>query len=215
VSWGAFAGALLAMVVVFALSRAKDTSSEQMLLAGVAVNFFFSSMIVLLQYISSPHDTVQILRWTMGGVQNAIAPDNVRLGLIVLPTVVFFWFFSRELNVIVTGRNRAQSLGINVDRLRTLLFILTSLLVGAIVAVTGPIGFVGLMIPHIARRLIGASHQRLIPVTFLLGSAFLALCDTLGRCLFFPSELPVGIITSLLGGPFFLCLLLRSEKRLG
>jgi len=158
---------------------------------------------------------MQILRWTMGGVQNAVASDNGRLGPAVLIAVFFLWFFSRELNVIVTGRDRAQSLGINVIRLRTILFVLTSMLVGAIVAVTGPIGFVGLMVPHVARMLVGPDHRRLIPVTFLLGSIFLALCDTLGRCLLFPSELPVGIVTSLLGGPFFLWLLLRSEKRLG
>jgi iron complex transport system permease protein len=214
VSWGAFAGASLAMLIVFALARAKDSSSEQMLLAGVAVNFFFASMIVLLQYLSAPYDTMQILRWTMGGVQNATPADNFRLVPAVLVTTTLLWFFSRELNVIVTGKNRAQSLGITVDRLRNFLFILTSLLVGIIVAVTGPIGFVGLMIPHITRLIVGPDHRLLIPVTFFFGAVFLVLCDTLGRCLFFPSEMPVGIITSLLGGPFFLWLLLRSEKRL-
>ncbi len=209
VSWGAFAGALLAMFVVYGLSRTRDASSEQMLLAGVAVNFFFGGLIVLLQYVSAPHDAMQMLRWTMGGVQDAMNVDNVRLGPIVLISATILFFFSRELNVITTGRERAQSLGVDVDRLRTILFVLTSLLVGAIVSVTGPIGFVGLMVPHLSRLLVGPNHRRLTPVTFLVGGLFLAICDTLGRCLVFPGSLPVGILTGLLGGPFFLWLLLK------
>ena len=215
VSWGAFGGALLAMAVVYGLSRNRDSSSEQMLLAGVAVNFFFASMIVLLQYVSAPHDAMLMLRWTMGGVQDAAMIDNFRLGPIVLLAAAGLTFFSRELNIIVTGRERAQSLGIDVDRFRNIIFVLASLLVGAIVAVTGPIGFVGLMVPHISRLLVGPNHQHLTPITFLFGGLFLAVCDTVGRCLFFPGTLPVGIATGLLGGPFFLWLLLHNNKRLG
>lgn len=214
VSWGAFFGAILAMVFVFGLSRFKDASSEQMLLAGVAVNFFFAGLIVLLQYVSAPHDAVQMLRWTMGGVQNAVAKDNVQLGPLVLAAAAALFFVSRELNIIVTGKERAESLGINTERFRTTLFVLTSLLVGAVVSITGPIAFVGLMVPHIARQTAGANHRHLIPVTFFFGALFLAVCDTAGRTLLFPVQLPVGIITGLLGGPFFLCILLRSEKRL-
>lgn len=215
VSFGAFAGAMLAMSVVYALGRYKDTSSEQMLLAGVAVNFFFSSMIVLLQYVSAPHDAMQMLRWTMGGVQNAVLADCLRLGPIVFVVCGVLLFLARELNVIVTGRERAQSLGVNVVQLRMILFITISIMIGAIVAVTGPIGFVGLMVPHIARLVVGPNHARLVPVSFFGGAVFLACCDTVSRIAFYPAELPVGIVTSLLGGPFFLWLLLRSERRLG
>jgi iron complex transport system permease protein len=182
-----------------------------MLLAGVAVNFFFSSMIVLLQYLSAPHDAFQILRWTLGGVQNADAADCLWTAPIVTALLIFLIFQSRTLNVFVTGQERAMSLGVNAVRFRTVLFIIASLVVGSIVAVTGPIGFVGLMIPHISRLIVGPEHQRLIPVTALCGAVFLAVCDTLGRCAFYPAELPVGIITSLLGCPFFLWLLLRRE----
>ncbi|MDR3233186.1 MAG: iron ABC transporter permease [Planctomycetaceae bacterium] len=210
VTFGAFAGAVLAMGIVFALSQYKDASSEQMLLAGVAVNFFFSSMIVLLQYLSAPHDAFQILRWTMGGVQNAAARDCILLAPMVLALFGFLLFQSRTLDVFVTGQERAISLGVNVVRFRMLLFFLTSLTVGGIVSVTGPVGFVGLMVPHISRLVFGAGHYRLIPMTALLGAVFLAVCDTLGRWIFYPAELPVGIITSLLGGPFFLWLLRRS-----
>jgi iron complex transport system permease protein len=210
VSLGAFLGAALAMGIVLALSRGRDTSSEQMLLAGVAVNFFFSSLIVLLQYLSARHDALQILRWTMGGVQDAMPADWHRLTPIVLLLMLFLLIQSRTMNVFVTGNDRAQSLGVNVNRFRTTLFIATSLVVGAIVSVTGPIGFVGLMIPHVTRLFIGPDHRLLIISTGFLGAVFLASCDALGRLFFQPAELPVGIITSLLGGPFFLWLLLKK-----
>ena len=212
VSLGAFLGAFLAMGVVLSLSRHRDTTSEQMLLAGVAVNFFFSSMIVLLQYLSAPHDAFQILRWTMGGVQNATnAADWLRLLPIVGLLMAFLSSQSRTMNVFVTGNDRAKSLGVNVDRFRTVLFIGTSLVVGAIVSITGPIGFVGLLVPHVVRLLVGPDHRLLILSTGFLGAVFLAGCDTLGRLMSHPAEFPVGIITSLFGGPFFLWLLLRRK----
>jgi iron complex transport system permease protein len=212
VSLGAFLGAFLAMGIVLALSKRRDTSSEQMLLAGVAVNFFFSSLIVLLQYLSAPHDALQILRWTMGGVQNATrAADYLWFSPIVFVLMVRLVLQPRTMNVFVTGHVRAKSLGVDVDRFRTILFVGTSLVVGAIVSVTGPIGFVGLLVPHVARLLVGPDHRILIISTGFLGAIFLAGCDTLGRCLANPIELPVGIITSLLGGPFFLWLLLKRK----
>jgi len=212
VSVGAFLGASLAMGVVLALSRRRDTSSEQMLLAGVAVNFFFSSLIVLLQYLSAPHDALQILRWTMGGVQDAMRiSDWLPLTPIVLLLMLYLMTQSRTMNVFVTGSDRARSLGVNVERFRLILFVATSLVVGIIVSVTGPIGFVGLLIPHVARLLVGPDHRILVIATALLGAVFLAVCDTMGRWLFDPAVLPVGIITSLLGGPFFLWLLLRRK----
>ena len=213
VSLGAFLGASLAMGIVLALSQRRDTSTEQMLLAGVAVNFFFSSLIVLLQYLSAPHDAFQILRWTMGGVQNATKLDDwLRLTPIVLLLMIFLVLQSRTMNVFVTGNDRAKSLGVNVERFRIVLFIVTSLVVGAIVSVTGPIGFVGLLVPHVARLLVGPDHRLLIISTGFLGAVFLAVCDTLGRWISYPAEFPVGIITSLLGGPFFLWLLLKRKS---
>ena len=213
VSMGAFLGASLAMGIVLGLSRRRDTSTEQMLLAGVAVNFFFSSLIVLIQYLSAPHDALQILRWTMGGVQDAMyLSDWLPLTPIVLLLMVYLISQSRTMNVFVTGNDRAKSLGVNVERFRIVLFIATSLIVGAIVSVTGPIGFVGLLVPHVARLLVGPDHRILIITTAFLGAVFLAVCDTMGRWVFHPAVLPVGIITSLLGGPFFLWLLLKRKE---
>ena len=115
------------------------------------------------------------------------------------------------MNVFVTGNDRAKSLGVRVERFRMILFIVTSLVVGAIVSATGPIGFVGLIVPHVARLLSGPDHRLLIVTTGFMGAIFLAACDTSGRWWFSPTELPVGIVTSLLGAPFFLWLLLKRK----
>ncbi len=213
----ALGGALLATWIVYLLSRSKDVSSERMLLAGVAVNFFFASLVLFLQYLADPAQTFRMLRYTMGGFEGTDMGGGTiqRLGLIVLISCGLLFFLSRELNVIVTGNDRATALGIDVQRFRTVLFVLTSLLVGMIVAVSGPIGFVGLMVPHLCRLLIGPDHRRLVPATILFGAFFLAACDTLARSVLTVGVLPTGIVTSLLGGPFFLWLLIRSERAPG
>lgn len=209
----AMLGAFLAIGIVYLLARAKDTSSERMLLAGVAVNFFFASLILFLQYIADPAQTYRMLRFTMGGFEGSSLEfwPMFRLAAIILGSSLFVLFLSRELNIIMTGNDRAIALGIDMQRLRSILFLLTSLLVGSIVAIAGPIGFVGLMVPHLCRLIVGPDHRRLIPVTILFGALFLAVCDTIAKSILTVGVLPVGIITSLLGGPFFLWLLLRNK----
>jgi iron complex transport system permease protein len=215
VSVGAFCGAISATFIVFLLSGGEDVSSERMLLAGVAVNFFFASLIVLLQYISAPHDALQLLHWTMGELQNAIMFDFWRMFPFVILLFLILLFFSRELNILTTGWENAKSLGVDVGKLRLFLFVIVSVVIGIIVSVAGPIGFVGLMIPHVARLIVGTNHWRLIPITFLSGAIFLSICDTISRSILYPAQIPVGVMTNLIGGPFFLWLLLKSERRLG
>ena len=209
-SWFAFAGALLTIAVVYGLARAaRGTTNVTMLLAGVAVSFFFSSMILFLQYLSDPTRTFRIVRWVMGGLESIVGWDSV---LTVLPFVfaggAIVLYFRHELNLITTGEELALARGVEVDRVKLIVFLVTSVMVGAIVSACGPIGFVGLMAPHICRLLIGADHRTLTPATILFGGAFLVLCDTLARTAIAPTELPVGILTALLGGPFFVWLLL-------
>jgi len=205
----AFAGSLLSILLVYGLTRSRrGFSTATMLLAGVALSFFFSSLILLIQYVSDFTQTFRILRWVMGGLENSVGfqdvlgvlPFAVAGGLIVL-------VMTHELNLITTGEELAASRGVEINRTKKLLFFAASLMVGAVVAVCGPIGFVGLMAPHICRLLIGPDHRYLTPATLLFGGAFLILCDTLARTVI-SIELPVGIVTALLGGPFFLWLLL-------
>ena len=152
----------------------------------------------------------------MGGLEGVVTFHDV---LSVLPFVVsgglLVWYLLHELNLLTTGEEFASARGVNVTQTKTLLFLAVSMMVGAVVAVCGPIGFVGLMAPHICRLLVGAEHRHLYPATWLFGGAFLVLCDTAARTMLAPAELPVGILTSLLGGPFFLWLLLARKQEWG
>jgi len=213
-SWFALLGALGAIALVYGLTRTRHGfSTATLLLAGVAVSFFFSSLILFLQYVSDPTRTFRMLRWVMGGLDRVVGFGDV-LG--VLPFAVagclMIFYLTHELNLITTGDELAAARGVEVNRTKLLVFFASSLMVGAVVAICGPIGFVGLMAPHICRLLIGPDHRYLTPATILFGGAFLVVCDTLARTVMAPTELPVGIITALLGGPFFLWLLLRRSS---
>lgn len=208
----ALVGALLSMGVVHALAaRRPDATGATLLLAGVAVNFTLSSLILLVHYTSDAAQTFNILRWLMGRL-DVVGMRSVGMLLpLFLGGGVAALLLHRELNLLTVGEEFAVSRGVDASRTRTLLFLGTSLLVGGVVAVCGPIGFVGMMTPHVARLLVGADHRRLAPATILLGGILLVLCDLLARILVAPAELPVGVITALLGGPFFLWLLTRSR----
>lgn len=213
VSLGAMSGALLAIGIVYGLTRLKrDCTTGAMLLAGVAVNFFFSSLILLLQYTADFYDTFRILRWLMGGLQMVGFDAPLRtLPFVVIGTALLAALVG-ELNLLSVGEELAASRGVAVARTKTLLFLAVSCMVGVMVSICGPVGFVGLMCPHICRLIVGPDHRRLLPATILFGGAFLVICDTVARTVFAPTELPVGIFTSFLGGPFFLWLLLKPPK---
>ncbi len=214
-SLGALAGALLTIGTVYGLSKTRrGVSTPAMLLAGVAVSFFFSSLILFLQYLSDFTQSFRIVRWLMGGIETVGYGAVLGLLPFVLAGGSAVFLLRGELNLVATGDDIAASRGVDVRKVHTILFLAVSLMVGGVVAVCGPIGFVGLMAPHISRILTGANHRRLAPASALFGGAFLALCDTLARTIIAPAEIPVGIITAVLGGPFFLWLLLggSSEK---
>jgi len=214
-SWFAFAGALLAVVLVYGMTRTRQGfSTATMLLAGVAVSFCFSSLILFMQYLSDFTQSFVLLRWVMGGLHTVVGFGEV---LTVLPLVgagtLIVFYLTHELNLVTTGEELAASRGVSVNRTKILLFVAVSLMVGGIVSVCGPIGFVGLIVPHICRLLVGPDHRYLTPAALLNGAILLTLCDTLARTVMAPTELPVGILTSLLGGPFFLWLLLGSSPQ--
>ncbi len=206
----AFAGALLAVSVVWVLSWMRPgLSSTVLLLAGVAMNFFFSSVILFVQYTASLGDSYRIIRWLMGGLGAVDTRTVVHMAPVVLVGALAIFWRARELDLLTTGPEIAASRGVDVARARTILFLATSVMVGGVVAACGPIGFVGMMAPHICRLLVGPNHRILLPASLLFGGAFLAVCDAAARVVLAPAELPVGVITAFLGAPFFLWLLVR------
>ena len=216
ISIASFAGAIVSILLVYGLTRARrGFSTATMLLAGVAISFFFSSVILFTQYMSDFSQSFRILRWLMGGLEVVGFESVLNMAPFVISGSAIIIYMTYELNLLMTGEEIAISRGVSVWRTKKILFFATSLMVGGVVSICGPIGFVGMMVPHICRLLIGADHRYLTPATLLFGGAFLTLCDMLARTLIAPAEIPVGIITALLGGPFFIWLLLgkTSSKR--
>lgn len=206
----AFITGLGAILLVYRISKRNGKVPIQtLLLAGIAMGFFFSAITSLLMYISAK-SAHYLVFWMMGGFGGTswdhliTALPFVGLGM---PAI---YYFSRELNVMQLGEESATHLGVNVEKVKKLLLILSSLITAAAVAVSGVIGFVGLIIPHIARIIVGPDHRTLIPASALLGGIFLVWCDTLARTVISPMELPVGIITSCFGAPFFIYLLKKK-----
>ena len=208
-SLSAFGGALGTVFFVYAISAGMGAAS--MLLAGVVMSFFFSSLIIFLQYISDYQGMFRIMRWLMGGFE-AVGWANVAAVLpFVVLGLVLVRFSERGLDLLTLGDSLAASRGVEVQRLRKLLFVATSLMVGGVVSVCGPVGFVGIMVPHGCRLLFGSRMSGMSLLAALLGGTFLVLCDAVGRILIPPFEIPVGVITALLGGPFFLWILLSHR----
>ncbi len=209
-SVAAFIGAFAAMTTVYGLTRARGGfSSTTLLLAGVAMSFFFSSLILAIQYTASLHDSFRLIRWMMGGLAMVGYGSLLNMLPFALPGVAILAFMTQELNLIATGEDLAASRGVDVARTKQVLFFAVTLAVGGVVAICGPIGFVGMMAPHMCRLMIGEDHRALFPATLLFGGAFLTVCDAVGRTVAAPAEAPVGVITALIGGPFFLWLLFR------
>ena len=211
-SLAAFVGALLAVMLVYGLTRLRGGFSiTTLLLAGIAISFFFSSLILLIQYTGGVEQSFRIVQWMMGSLASA---DYIKL-MNLLPFLAvgagLLLTVHRELDLFMAGEDIAISRGVHVARVKQGIFVVTSLMIGGVVSVCGPIGFVGMMSPHICRLLVGPDHRRLVPASFLFGGAFLTLCDTLARSAPSGAEIPVGIITAMLGGPFFIWLLLSRR----
>ena len=212
-TWFAFAGAVGATALVYSIAMAlKRRDNVTLLLAGVAVSFFFSSVILFLQYLADFTAVFKMLRWIMGGLEVVGYAEVARILPFTLIGAGLIMWKSPELNLISSGEDMAHSRGVNVARVRRSMFLGISILVGAVVSLTGPIAFVGMMVPHICRLIFGADNRILTPASFFAGGAFLVICDSVSRLILTPIELPVGIVTSLLGGPFFLWLLIRSRQ---
>ena len=214
-SMAAFGGALLSILLVYGLTKLKGGfSTPTLLLSGIAISFFFSSLILFIQYISGLTHSFQIVHWMMGSLATADYSKLANLLPFLAIGSLLLTFLHREMNLFMVGEDIAVSRGVNTGLVKKLVFLAASLMVGGVVAVCGPIGFIGMMSPHICRLLVGADHRYLTPASFLFGGMFLTICDTLTRVLSGYSsgaELPVGVLTALLGGPFFILLLLNRK----
>lgn len=209
----AFAGAGVILVVVLAVAaEGRRVSSFTLLLAGVTINSICMAGIMFLQYLSTFGQSFAIVRWLMGGIEVVDYSVLAWLGAVVLAVVGWLFWKSRDWNLLAVGEDWAAARGVSTARVMLTGYLAGSFLTGSITSLTGPIGFVGLIVPHALRLRLGADHRVLIPCSFFLGAAFLAICDTLSRTVLSPIEIPVGVTTAILGGPFFISLL-KSRTR--
>jgi iron complex transport system permease protein len=224
VSLAGAVGAALSILLIYLLTAGgrRGSSIATMLLVGATVSLCLSALIVLLQFRGGPAcvgesaHAFRVLRWVIGGLDSVVSLHDV---LDVLPFLLsgclLVWYLTLGLNLLSTGEDFAFSRGVNVKQMKLLLFLAVSLMAGAAVATCGPIGFVGLVAPRICRKMVGPDHRYLFPATWLVGGVLLVICDTAARTIMAPTELPVGILTALLGGPVFIGLLLARRHELG
>ena len=206
-----FAGSIGALVIVYGLSaaRRRGTSTLVLLLAGVTLTALLSAVSAFVRYLSDFTETLRTVRWLMGSLDvGAFAPivvATVPLGI----AMIGFAMLPRILDLFSMGAESAAARGVDVPRAERVALVSASLATGSAVALAGPIGFVGIVVPHLVRMLVGADHRVVLPASALFGASFLIACDLIARVAFAPTELPVGIVTALIGGPFFLWLLFR------
>lgn len=211
----AFIGALGTILLVYTISkRSVGISMLTMLLIGVAINSFFSAIVALVK-ITVSEALHGIVFWILGSLQVSGWSHVLVVTPLVLAGTVVTCFYGRDLNIISFGEAQAQHLGVDIEGVKKKLLICASLITAAAVSISGIIGFIGLIVPHITRILVGPDHRILIPSSALAGAVILILCDTVARTVMSPAEIPVGIITALLGCPFFIYLLLRKRASFG
>jgi len=208
-----FVGSLMAVGVVYGLARARrqGLATHVLLLAGVTLNSLFSAIILFVQYLADFAESFQAIRWVMGNLDVGSYDSLLSASPMLALAFLTFSMLPRSLNLLSLGPEHAASRGVDVLRAQRLAFVSASLATGAAVSVGGPIGFIGIIVPHVTRLLVGADHRIVLPASALLGASFLVVCDVGARTLMSPVELPVGVITAILGGPFFLWLLIRHR----
>lgn len=210
---GAFVGGLLSVLLVYRLSsNTSGASVSTMLLVGIAITALAGAINSGLAYFADNEMLRRISLWNMGALDVADTSRLLLALVVTLPASFLLLFFHRQLDALLLGESEARHLGVDVSRLKKTLVLLVALSVGSSVALAGVISFVGLVVPHMLRMLIGPSHRFLLPTTAVAGGLLLVLADALARTIVSPSELPVGVITALLGAPFFLLLLFRSPS---
>lgn len=212
VTLAALGGAGVAILIVFALARSAGRfAPSTLILAGVTLNLVFSSLILLVEYLSDYTQVYEMIRWMMGGLDIVGFQDFRLLLPVAFVSLAMILTSGAELDLISVDPMTASTLGVRVEAVRWRLLLAASMMTGCVVAFAGPIGFVGLIVPHCVRMALGASHRRVLPASLLAGALFLLACDTVSQNVLRDTELPVGVITAMLGGPFFVYLLLKRR----
>ncbi len=214
---GAFTGSLISIVLVYWLSRTKQGILPiRLILTGLAVSSIFSAFTNYLIYSSNNESGIRnAVFWMMGGLAGS-KWEYIPIPMVVLMISILITFsLSNALNVMLIGEQTAIVLGINIKLIRTIIVLVCALLTGTLVSISGSIGFVGLIVPHIARSFVGSDHRKVLPVSALLGALLLIWADVVARMVVAPQELPIGIVTALTGGPFFIWLLQRNKYSFG
>ena len=214
---GAFVGSMAAIILVCTLSAGKEgLTPTRLVLTGVAVSALFSAVTNFVIYNAKDETGIRTaMYWMMGSLEGAKWEYLPILGVVFTGVFLFLLSYSRALDTMLLGEQTAVILGVNIKRLRQALIILSSLLAGTVVSLSGSIGFVGLITPHIVRNLTGAGHRHVIPISAILGAIFIIWSDVIARLVVAPQELPIGIVTSAVGAPFFIYLLRKRKYSFG
>jgi iron complex transport system permease protein len=208
----AFAGALVTTFLVLGVAQAaRATSADRMVLAGVAVSFIVMALANLLIFLGDPRATHTVVFWMLGGLGLAQWTHLIWPLLALVPLGIWLWLRAGDLNAMTVGDETAATLGLSVARFRLSVFVAGALITGVMVAFSGIIGFVGLMVPHIARMIVGGDHARVLPASAVLGAILLLWADIAARTVMAPEDMPIGIVTGLVGGVFFVWLLRRRH----
>ncbi|MCD4822529.1 MAG: iron ABC transporter permease [Methanococcoides sp.] len=208
----AFIGALICSIVILLLSSKRGTTTESMLLAGIALMYLFSASTALLQYFADDEASKEVTFWLIGSLSYATWDKILAIAIVIAITFPILLWKSNDLNLMVTGDDTAKSMGIDVERTRLILMVLASLLTASIVCFTGTIGFIGLVAPHMTRMIIGGDHRFVLPASALLGGLLLCFADIFAITILEPIILPIGIMTAYMGVPLFLYLILKRQK---
>ncbi|MGC9457472.1 MAG: FecCD family ABC transporter permease [Halothiobacillaceae bacterium] len=210
----AFLGGLATTLVVYAITLRSGSmgATATLLLAGIAISALCGAATGLLTYVADDAQLRSVTFWSMGSLGGSDWTGLLVLSLLILPAAIALWRLNRVLDALLLGEESAGHLGFDLARIRPVLIVLVALVVGSAVGLTGMIGFVGLMAPHIARMMIGPGHRLLMPMSMVVGAILLLAADSFARTVAAPAEIPIGIVTTLLGGPFFLYLLLRRFR---
>ncbi len=212
ISLFAFIGGLLTVILVYNIARVKNKiTTSTLLLAGVAVGQFLTAIMSFMMVLDDKNMS-KIIFWTMGSLSGKGWGPIINLGPIIILVIIIIIFYGRDLNILLTGEESAESLGVDVEKTKKHVLFFGTLITSLVVSISGIIGFVGLIIPHIVRLILGPDHRILLPSSAIVGGIFMVFADTIARTIISPVEIPVGIITALFGGPFFIYLL-KSNKR--